>query len=73
MGTLVLRAEVDSLDRPQNVTGRLWSAIQVTTASGLCAVLDIILQSAISRKGFIVQESINYKEFLENRFGRYYQ
>ena len=28
---------------PQVVAGRLWSAIQVTTAAGVCAVLDIVL------------------------------
>ncbi len=58
---------------PQKIAGRLWSAIQVTTASGLCAVLDIIIKSESSRKGFIVQESISYEKFLENRFGSYYQ
>ena len=57
---------------PQNITGRLWSAIQVTTAGGLCAVLDLVLWSPAPRKGFITQESIQYKDFLGNRFGRYY-
>ena len=28
---------------PQIIAGRLWSAIQVSTASGLCAVLDLVL------------------------------
>ena len=28
---------------PQVVAGRLWSAIQVTTAAGVCAVLDLVL------------------------------
>ncbi len=57
---------------PQKIAGRLWSAIQVTTASGLCAVLDLILQFSPPRSGFVTQESIQYKDFLENRFGRYY-
>src|SRR5579864_7299304 len=30
---------------PQMIAGRLWSAIQVSTASGLCAVLDLVLQN----------------------------
>jgi saccharopine dehydrogenase-like NADP-dependent oxidoreductase len=54
-------------------SSRLWSAIQVTTACGLCAVADLILQSSTPPKGFVTQESIKYKDFLENRFGRYYQ
>jgi saccharopine dehydrogenase-like NADP-dependent oxidoreductase len=58
---------------PRKIVGRLWSAIQVTTACGLCAVLDLILQSSSPPKGFVTQESIKYSEFLENRFGRYYQ
>ena len=57
----------------KKISGRLWSAIQVTTACGLCAVLDIILQSPAPPKGFVTQESIPYPDFLENRFGRYYQ
>jgi saccharopine dehydrogenase-like NADP-dependent oxidoreductase len=57
----------------REIMGRLWSAIQVTTASGLCAVADLILQSPTPPKGFVVQESIKYGDFLENRFGTYYQ
>jgi saccharopine dehydrogenase-like NADP-dependent oxidoreductase len=57
----------------KEIFGRLWSAIQVTTACGLCAVADLILQSSSPPKGFVTQESIKYKDFLENRFGRYYQ
>lgn len=57
----------------REITGRLWSAIQVTTACGLCAVADLILQSAEPPKGFVTQESIRFQDFLENRFGLYYQ
>ena len=57
----------------KEIASRLWSAIQVTTASGLCAVADQILQSSAPPKGFVTQESIKYKDFLENRFGSYYQ
>lgn len=58
---------------PKTIVGRLWSAIQVTTASGLCAVFDLIMQSPAPPKGFVTQESIKYLNFLENRFGRCYQ
>jgi len=57
----------------REIMGKLWSAIQVTTASGLCAVADLILQTPAPPKGFVVQESIKYGDFLENRFGTYYQ
>ena len=36
---------------PQVIDGRLWSAIQVTTAAGLAAVLDEVMQSAVPRRG----------------------
>ncbi|NLT67864.1 MAG: saccharopine dehydrogenase family protein [Acidobacteria bacterium] len=57
----------------KRIAGRLWSAIQVTTASGLCGVLDLILQSPGPPKGFVTQESIKYSDFLQNRFGQYYR
>ena len=57
---------------PEVVAGRLWSAIQITTASGICSVMDRILQSAEPHKGFLAQEAFSLKNILENRFGEYY-
>jgi saccharopine dehydrogenase-like NADP-dependent oxidoreductase len=57
---------------PKTIVGRLWSAIQVTTATGLCAVVDLNLRSLNPPRGFVTQESIRYQDFIENRFGRYY-
>jgi saccharopine dehydrogenase-like NADP-dependent oxidoreductase len=57
---------------PEVVAGRLWSAIQITTAAGICSVLDRILQDPESHKGFIAQEEFSLKNILENRFGQYY-
>ncbi len=54
---------------PQTIRGRLWSAIQVTTASGLCSVLDLVLNDPSSYKGFITQETFPLRRVLENRFG----
>jgi saccharopine dehydrogenase-like NADP-dependent oxidoreductase len=58
---------------PITIVGHLWSAIQVTTACGLCAVFDLIMHSTSAPKGFVTQESIRYSDFLENRFGCYYK
>jgi saccharopine dehydrogenase-like NADP-dependent oxidoreductase len=58
---------------PKMIVGHLWSAIQVTTACGLCAVFDLIMQSPSAPKGFVTQESVKYPDFLENRFGCYYK
>jgi saccharopine dehydrogenase-like NADP-dependent oxidoreductase len=54
---------------PQCIKGRLWSAIQVTTASSLCCVLDLVLTNPGRYSGFVTQESIPLKEFLANDFG----
>lgn len=54
---------------PQCIKGRLWSAIQVTTASSLCTVLDLVLRDPSHYHGFITQESISLKNFLANDFG----
>jgi saccharopine dehydrogenase-like NADP-dependent oxidoreductase len=54
---------------PQCIKGKLWSAIQVTTASSLCCVLDLILSTPARYQGFVTQESIPLKEFLANDFG----
>jgi saccharopine dehydrogenase-like NADP-dependent oxidoreductase len=57
---------------PQTIAGKLWSAIQVTTASGMCSVVDIVLDKHKEYRGFVTQESISLKNILDNRFGRYF-
>jgi saccharopine dehydrogenase-like NADP-dependent oxidoreductase len=57
---------------PQVIAGRLWSAIQVTTASGICAVVDLVLQSGGKYHGFVRQEDFRLQEVLNNRFGKHY-
>ncbi len=56
---------------PQIIAGRLWSAIQVSTASGLCAVLDLVLTHPDRYHGLVTQESFRLPEILANRFGRH--
>jgi saccharopine dehydrogenase-like NADP-dependent oxidoreductase len=48
------------------------SSIQITTAAGLCTVLDLIVNKTIKTSGFVKQEEINIKDFLSNRFGKEY-
>jgi saccharopine dehydrogenase-like NADP-dependent oxidoreductase len=57
---------------PQVVAGRLWSAIQITTAAGICSILDIVLTDQADRSGFVAQEEFSLPDILENRFGKYY-
>jgi saccharopine dehydrogenase-like NADP-dependent oxidoreductase len=57
---------------PQVVAGRLWSAIQITTAAGVCSVIDIVLADPTQYTGFVAQEQFRLEDILDNRFGRYY-
>jgi saccharopine dehydrogenase-like NADP-dependent oxidoreductase len=49
-----------------------WSGIQITTAAGVCAVLDLLIEGKIPQRGFVKMEQINYEDFIANRFGRHY-
>jgi saccharopine dehydrogenase-like NADP-dependent oxidoreductase len=57
---------------PQVIAGRLWSAIQVTTAAGITAVVDLVLGSPRKYQGFVAQEQFDLPAILDNRFGQYY-
>jgi saccharopine dehydrogenase-like NADP-dependent oxidoreductase len=56
----------------QKVGDRLMSAIQVTTATGICAMCDLLVEGKLPQKGFVRQEEAKLSDFLSNRFGRYY-
>ena len=57
---------------PQMIAGRLWSAIQVTTASGISAVVDLVLGGKGKYRGFVRQEDFGLLDVLQNRFGKHY-
>jgi saccharopine dehydrogenase-like NADP-dependent oxidoreductase len=56
----------------QAVGGQIKSAIQVTTAGAVCAVLDMLANGQLPQTGFIRQEDIPLSQFLANRYGRVY-
>lgn len=58
---------------PQEIAGRLWSAIQVTTAAGIAAVVDLVLSRPGNYRGFVRQEQFTLPEVLANRFGAWYR
>ena len=58
---------------PQTIGGVLWSAIQVTTAAGICAVLDLVFESPTTYREFVTQESFHLQTVLHNRFGQFYR
>ncbi|MGU3398820.1 saccharopine dehydrogenase C-terminal domain-containing protein [Brucellaceae bacterium D45D] len=48
------------------------SGIQITTASAICAVLDMLAKGDLPQQGFVRQEDIALSAFLANRFGKAY-
>ena len=54
------------------VGGRMMSAIQITTAAGICAMTDLLVHGKLPQKGFVRQEETVLSDFLANRFGRHY-
>ena len=49
------------------------SAIQITTAAGICAAVDLFREGKLPQSGFIRQEQVELPDFLANRFGSAYQ
>ncbi|PRC93039.1 saccharopine dehydrogenase family protein [Solimicrobium silvestre] len=56
----------------QTVNGQLLSAIQLTTASGICAMVDMLVHGKLPQSGMVRQEEATLADFLANRFGQYY-
>ena len=46
--------------------------IQITTAAGVCAILDMLKDGKVPTKGFVKMEDVNYDDFIANRFGQHY-
>jgi saccharopine dehydrogenase-like NADP-dependent oxidoreductase len=57
---------------PKKINGQNWSAIQLTTASEVCAVLDLVVSQKGKFKGLVTQEQFSLKDITSNRFGQYY-
>ena len=55
------------------VHGQRLSAIQLTTAASLCAVLDLHIAGELPSSGFVRQEDVPLEPFAANRFGQYYE
>jgi saccharopine dehydrogenase-like NADP-dependent oxidoreductase len=66
-GELVQRSFVKKM-RGDTVNGRRLSAIQLTTAAGVVAVLELFARGVLA-KGFVKQESITLPQFLGTQWG----
>jgi len=54
----------------QHIDGENWRAIQITTAAGVCAVLDLAFSGQLPDTGFLRQEQVGFELFMHNRFGQ---
>ena len=57
----------------QTWSGLPMTAIQITTASGVCTAVDLFALGKLPQSGFIRQEQIALTDFLANRFGRAFE
>jgi len=71
-GLLVQKSDARKIYH-QQIGDEMWSAIQITTAAGICAVLDLHVAGRLPRRGLVRQENVGFDEFLANRFGEYYE
>ncbi len=54
----------------REIEGVMRSGIQITTASGICAILDLLAKGKLKGAGLVRQEDIDFKTFMANRFGK---
>jgi saccharopine dehydrogenase-like NADP-dependent oxidoreductase len=55
---------------PRTIAEKLWSAIQVTTAAGICSVMELVLEQPERYRGFVTQETFELSSILASRFGK---
>jgi len=56
-----------------NINGHHFSAIQLTTAAGICTLVDLLLTGKFKKtKGLIRNEDIPLPLFLQNEFGKHF-
>ncbi len=53
--------------------GRVWPAIELTTAAGVCAMVDLHRQGKIRQKGLVRQEECSLATFNQTLFGLAYE
>jgi saccharopine dehydrogenase-like NADP-dependent oxidoreductase len=71
-GLLVQKSDARKIYH-QQIGDEMWSAIQITTAAGVCAVLDLCAAGRLPHRGFLRQEQVSLDDFLANRFGKFYE
>lgn len=58
---------------PSTINNQALTAIQTTTASSVCVIIDLVLNNPQKYRGFIHQTQFSLAEFLDNRFSKYFR
>ena len=58
---------------PVEIGGRMWRAIAWTTASSVCAVIEMVSAGTLPDKGFLRQEDVSLEQFFATRNGARYE
>tara|TARA_B110001454_G_scaffold217942_1_gene244496 strand:- start:538 stop:1641 length:1104 start_codon:yes stop_codon:yes gene_type:complete len=61
------------LFRPKTIHGRGYTAIEYTTACGVLAMVELLLDGKLPHAGYVRQESVSWKDILGTKFGRFYR
>jgi saccharopine dehydrogenase-like NADP-dependent oxidoreductase len=56
----------------KEIDGENWSGIQITTAAGVCGVLDLLFEGKLPQTGVVRMEDVKFQDFITNRFGCHY-
>lgn len=69
-GRLIEKTYTNTL-YPHSYNGYNFTAIQMTTASSICTMVDLVMKDG-KFNGLVKQEQVKLSQFLDNRFGKYY-
>ena len=58
---------------PETIQGRTFTAIELTTAVGLVAMVELFLNKTLPQEGYVKQESVSLKDVLSTKYGRFYR
>ena len=59
--------------RATELFGRVWPAIELTTAAGVCGMVELHRAGVLQRTGFVAQESCSLAQFNQTLFGLAYE
>lgn len=66
-------ARYTKIFKPKTIGGIRWLAIQWTTAASVVAMIDLVLRNAMGKTGVILQEEVIFQDWLQSRFGQFFQ